>query len=60
MIQVIKTACLIGLSVLIFSNCSNSKEASVKYTCLMECEGEKVYTEKGECPVCKMDLIEGK
>ncbi|RYH74862.1 SCO family protein [Flavobacteriaceae bacterium 144Ye] len=23
----------------------------------MRCEGDKIYTEKGNCPVCKMDLV---
>lgn len=26
------------------------------YACPMECEGEKTYTEPGQCPECKMDL----
>lgn len=26
------------------------------YQCPMKCEGEKMYEEKGTCPVCKMDL----
>ncbi|MEE9407441.1 MAG: SCO family protein [Polaribacter sp.] len=30
--------------------------AKVGYQCPMKCEAEKVYLEKGTCPVCKMDL----
>lgn len=26
------------------------------YQCPMKCEGEKTYTEEGNCPKCKMDL----
>ena len=35
-------------------------QTSVKYACPMKCEGEKTYNEKGECPVCHMDLEEVK
>ncbi|MBC7845419.1 MAG: heavy metal translocating P-type ATPase [Flavobacterium sp.] len=33
------------------------KSASGKYYCPMFCEGEKVYDQAGDCPVCGMDLI---
>ena len=29
------------------------------YYCPMHCEGDKVYEEPGDCPVCNMHLIEG-
>ena len=28
-----------------------------KYYCPMHCEEEKTYPNKGNCPVCKMDLV---
>ncbi|MFT4642258.1 MAG: transcription initiation factor IIE alpha subunit [Candidatus Azotimanducaceae bacterium] len=28
------------------------------YQCPMDCEDGKSYTEAGQCPVCKMDLVE--
>jgi Cu2+-exporting ATPase len=31
--------------------------AAGKYYCPMHCEGEKVYDEAGDCPVCGMDLV---
>ncbi|WP_426478350.1 heavy metal translocating P-type ATPase [Chryseobacterium sp. CBSDS_008] len=34
----------------------NFKDSIGKYYCPMFCEGDKVYDEKGECPVCHMDL----
>ena len=33
------------------------KNAAGKYYCPMFCEGEKVYDEAGDCPVCGMDLV---
>lgn len=35
---------------------SKKETAKVEYQCPMKCEGEKVYSEMGSCPVCKMDL----
>lgn len=35
----------------------HSEVVSDKYYCPMKCEGEKTYDEKGECPVCHMDLV---
>ncbi len=29
-----------------------------KYSCPMQCEGDKTYATAGKCPVCKMDLQE--
>ncbi|MGB1308347.1 MAG: SCO family protein [Oceanihabitans sp.] len=41
--------------------CKNDKSntitsETVVYQCPMQCEGDKTYTEKASCPVCKMDL----
>lgn len=33
---------------------SNKKEG---YQCPMKCEGDKVYQEPGNCPVCNMKLV---
>ena len=33
------------------------QSASGKYYCPMFCEGDKVYDEAGDCPVCGMDLV---
>jgi len=32
------------------------KKEGTTYQCPMKCEAKKVYTKKGSCPVCKMDL----
>lgn len=43
--------------------CKEKKEAEVTVTqegsfvCPMKCEGEKVYSVAGKCPVCNMDLV---
>ena len=34
----------------------NEMASNVVYQCPMDCEKGKSYTEKGNCPVCKMDL----
>lgn len=36
----------------------NFKDSIGKYYCPMFCEGDKVYHEKGDCPVCHMHLEE--
>ena len=42
---------------LVSCNKKNTTEiAEFGYRCPMKCEAEKVYTKKGSCPVCKMDL----
>lgn len=52
---------------MLFASCGNSSNEKAKenatekteiamYQCPMKCEGEKMYAEKGTCPVCKMDL----
>lgn len=42
----------------------NVKKASIitnktkgKYYCPMHCEGEKIYDQSGDCPICGMDLV---
>ncbi|WP_299432447.1 heavy metal-binding domain-containing protein [uncultured Maribacter sp.] len=49
---------LILLCTLVFSCKEKTKQdtATVLYQCPMDCENDKTYTEKGSCPVCKMDL----
>ncbi len=32
-------------------------QQDTKYQCPMKCEGEKVYDEPGNCPVCNMKLV---
>jgi hypothetical protein len=34
--------------------------AKIKYQCPMNCEGDKVYSKAGKCPVCNMNLKEQK
>ena len=52
---------------LLFASCGNNSNEknnensteqieTAMYQCPMKCEGEKMYEEKGTCPVCKMDL----
>ncbi|WP_418510022.1 SCO family protein [Corallibacter sp.] len=47
--------------VLTLVSCKNTSSKVAKddvaYQCPMRCEGDKIYTEKGNCPVCKMDLV---
>lgn len=33
-------------------------EGTGKFYCPMQCEGDKMYDEPGDCPVCGMDLVE--
>lgn len=37
------------------SNATEQVETAM-YQCPMKCEGDKMYAEKGTCPICKMDL----
>lgn len=62
------TVSLLFTVTMFFASCgSNNSEAKSEksateqtdkahYQCPMKCEGEKMYEEKGTCPVCKMDL----
>jgi len=36
---------------------TETKQTTTSYFCSMKCEGEKVYNEPGNCPVCHMKLI---
>lgn len=48
------------MSLLIMSACSPQPEtqnAQTSYQCPMKCEGDKVSSKEGACPVCKMDLM---
>ncbi|MDO7171132.1 heavy metal translocating P-type ATPase [Mariniflexile sp. AS56] len=36
------------------------KHAAGKFYCPMHCEGDKVFDEAGDCPVCGMDLVQEK
>jgi len=39
------------------SNSNTTEQAeTAMYQCPMKCEGDKMYAEKGTCPICKMDL----
>ncbi len=45
------------------SHCCSTKQKSVVdgngvFYCPMHCEGEKMYSKAGDCPVCGMDLVE--
>lgn len=56
------------ITVLFLSSCgsetspehNHSEMSGTKYACPMKCEDDKTYSEKGECPVCEMDLEEEK
>ncbi|WP_418264805.1 heavy metal translocating P-type ATPase [Flavobacterium faecale] len=37
---------------------ATSNVAAGKYYCPMHCEGDKVYDQAGDCPVCGMDLVQ--
>ncbi len=47
-----------------FTSCDNSSKKtsteqstnSETYQCPMKCEGDKTYTQSGQCPKCNMDL----
>lgn len=34
----------------------SAKQPSTAFACPMKCEGKKVYTKAGDCPVCGMHL----
>lgn len=58
----IKSILILSIALLSLASCKENKEANnlaeaVIYQCPMKCEGEKVYHEKGSCPVCKMDIL---
>ncbi len=51
-----KILTILFLTMLTFGSCSQNKKDEIVYQCPMKCEAEKVYHEKGSCPICKMDL----
>jgi len=36
---------------------TSKDQQEIKYKCPMSCEGNKTYTQPGECPVCNMQLV---
>jgi Heavy metal binding domain/Alpha-acetolactate decarboxylase len=66
MLRKIKSIINIAISILVFSTlvaCTNSTSTASDgkvYQCPMKCEGEKSYDKPGDCPACKMDLVEVK
>ncbi len=36
---------------------SGHEEMKMVYHCSMKCEGDKVYSNPGNCPVCNMKLV---
>lgn len=62
----ITIAAFILTTIMLLASCGNKTSVSkiektvptenVMYQCPMKCEGDKMYIEKGICPVCKMDL----
>ena len=57
-----RTKLVLGLLMIGFLNACNSQvaeeEAQARYSCPMQCEGDKQHEEAGKCPVCGMDLEE--
>jgi len=48
------------VALIMLASCSSQENAeteAAKYYCPMKCEAEKTFDEKGNCPVCKMDLV---
>ena len=63
--QIITATFLLTVTMLITSCGNNASEnktdkteqaENALYQCPMKCEGDKVYNEPGQCPVCNMDL----
>jgi protein SCO1/2 len=53
------TCILFFITAVLFSSCDKNQTKEITkigYQCPMKCEGEKVYSENGVCPICKMDL----
>ena len=50
---------LVILAMLCLYSCDTKKtdkQEELVYLCPMKCEGDKTYSKKGSCPICKMDL----
>ena len=62
--KVIMVIAVIAFTSFSLQSCKEKKEeikmevATAVYQCPMDCEDGKSYTEAGQCPVCKMDLVE--
>ncbi|AXP80972.1 hypothetical protein CJ739_1887 [Mariniflexile rhizosphaerae] len=56
----LKYISLVLITTLAFQSCKSDKKSkddiTEVYQCPMQCEGDKTYSEKGSCPICKMDL----
>lgn len=39
------------------NNDSRTVDKDVAYHCPMQCEGNKTYGQKGNCPICNMDMV---
>lgn len=60
--KLIQYTFLIILTAITIHSCKSEtqldSEIAQVYQCPMKCEADKTYSEKGSCPVCKMDLKE--
>ncbi|APD06172.1 cu(2+)-exporting ATPase [Flavobacteriaceae bacterium UJ101] len=58
--RLFKKVIVFMMTMMVVFSCNHNKPAdatsSTTYQCPMKCEGDKVYSEPGSCPVCKMDL----
>lgn len=41
----------------IYNELKKEKQKNIQYQCPMKCEGDRVYDEPGDCPVCNMHLV---
>ncbi|WP_199269173.1 SCO family protein [Polaribacter sp. L3A8] len=58
--KTLKYVLLLVVTVTLLVSCDKKiakKTDKVTYQCPMKCEGDKVYSEKGNCPVCEMKLM---
>ena len=57
--KIYKLLLSVFIVLLTFTACNSKTSDSrnnLSYQCPMKCEGEKTFTKKGSCAVCKMDL----
>ncbi|WP_100613963.1 SCO family protein [Confluentibacter citreus] len=58
--KILKHIVFVLLIFVAFQSCNSDKKSKENitevYQCPMQCEGDNTYSEKGSCPVCKMDL----
>ncbi|KAA0989847.1 heavy metal-binding domain-containing protein [Dyadobacter aurulentus] len=64
------TKALLAVTLFLIFGCSGNSEQTKEqttevkstqvaaYSCPMQCEGDKTYSDSGKCPVCKMELQE--